>query len=114
MRLVEPPYNAGQARFWGAELDWCVPLLRNGAYELTFTGSHAEMRGEVSKARTGGNDGVKDLPPQVTNVGLDWRHHPSKWSGGVAINRAPAFTTDSLNPDGIRETKRRNASTLPG
>jgi iron complex outermembrane receptor protein len=52
------------------------------------------------------------MPPRVTNLGLDWRHLPSKWSAGFAVNRVPAFTSDTLNPDGKREIKQRNASTL--
>jgi iron complex outermembrane receptor protein len=111
-RFVERPYNAGDAYFRGAELDWRFPLLHKGPHELTVTGSHAELRGEVSNARTGGRDGVKDLPPRVTNLGLDWRHVPSKWSAGFAFNYSPAFETDSLNPDGKREVKRRNAQAL--
>lgn len=112
VRVVERPYNAGDAHFWGAELDWRVPLLHKGPHELTLTGSHAELRGEVSNARTGGRDSVKDLPPRVTNVGLDWRHVPSKWTAGFALNYSPAFQTDSLNPEGKREVKRRNAQAL--
>lgn len=111
-RFVERPYNAGDARFWGVELDWRVPLSHKGPHELTLTGSHAELRGEVSSAPTGGKVAVKDMPPRVTNLGLDWRHLPSKWSAGFAVNHAPAFTTDSVNPDGVREVKSRNASTL--
>lgn len=112
VRFVERPFNAGDAHFWGVELDWRVPLLHAGPHELTLTGSHAELRGEVSNPRTGQRDAVKDLPPRLTNLGLDWRHVPSKWSAGFAFNYSPAFATDSLNPDGKREVKRRNAQAL--
>jgi outer membrane receptor for ferrienterochelin and colicins len=111
-RFVERPYNAGNARFWGAELDWRVPLVKKGAHELTFTGSHAELRGKVSNPATGGKSGVKDLPPRITNVGMDWRHLPTKWSAGFALNHSPSFTTDGTNADGVREVKSRNESTL--
>lgn len=111
-RFVERPYNIGEARFWGAELDWRVPVLRKGPHELTLTGSHAELRGEVVNAKTGSKGGVKDLPPRVSNLGLDWRHRPSKWSAGFAVNYVPAFETDYQNADGVREVKRRNAATL--
>lgn len=111
-RFVERPTNVGDARFWGAELDWRVPVFHTGAQELTLTGSHAELRGEVSNAKTGGKDGVKDLPPRVSNLGLDWRHLPSQWSAGFAVNYAPSFATDSINADGVRELKSRNAATL--
>jgi iron complex outermembrane receptor protein len=111
-RFVERPYNAGNAHFWGAELDWRVPLMQKSAHELSFTGSHAELRGTVSNARTGGTSGIKDLPPRITNIGMDWRHLPSKWSAGFAVNYSPSFTTDGLNPEGVREVKSRNESTL--
>lgn len=111
-RFVERPHNAVEARFWGAELDWRVPVVRKGPHELTLIGSHAELRGEVFNIRTGGKDGVKDLPPRITNLGVDWRHFPSKWAGGFALNHAPAFSTDSMNPEGLRELKSRNAATL--
>jgi iron complex outermembrane receptor protein len=111
-RFVERPQNVGDARFWGAELDWRVPLLHKGAHELTLTGSHAELRGEVTNVKTGVRGGVKDMPPRVTNLGLDWRHLPSKWSAGFAVNYVPGFSTDGLNSDGVREVKSRNAATL--
>ena len=111
-RFVERPQNVGSARFYGAELDWRVPLLHKGAHELTLTGSHAELRGEVTSATTGLKSEVKDLPPRVSNLGLDWRHGPSKWTGGFAVNYSPSYTTDGLNPDGKREIKSRNASAL--
>jgi iron complex outermembrane receptor protein len=110
-RFVQRPYNAGDAKFWGVELDWRVPVLMKEPHELTLTGSHAELRGKVSSTTSAGQD-VKDMPPRVTNLGLDWRHVPSKWSAGFSVNYTPAFTTDSINPDGVREVKRRNVSKL--
>jgi len=112
-RFVERPYNVRDARFWGAELDWRVPVLHKGPHELTLTGSHAELRGKIATApgRSGGQD-VKDMPPRVTNIGLDWQHLSSRWSAGFSVSHSPAFGTDSVNPDGVREVKSRNASTL--
>ncbi len=40
-RYVERPYNAGDARFYGAELDWRVPVVRQGAHQLTLNGNHS-------------------------------------------------------------------------
>ncbi|MCM2251073.1 MAG: TonB-dependent receptor [Ramlibacter sp.] len=110
-RFVERPYNVGKARFWGAELDWRVPLLQKGPHQLSLTGSHAELRGRISTAFAGGQD-VKDMPPRVTNLGLDWQHLPSRWSAGFLVSHSPAFVADSVNPEGVREVKSRNASTL--
>ncbi|MDP2371522.1 TonB-dependent receptor plug domain-containing protein [Rhodoferax sp.] len=111
-RYIERPENAASARFWGAELDWRLPLLRKGAHELTITGSHAQMRGDVRNAKTGRSGDIKDLAPQLSNIGVDWRHLPSKWSAGFAVNYVPGFSTDGLNADGAREVKTRNSSAL--
>ncbi len=111
-RFVQRPQNVGEAHFWGAELDWRVPVLDKGAHELSLTGSHAELRGRARNTGTGTWANVKDLPPRITNVGLDWKHRPSKWAGGFAVNLQPEYTTDGLNPDGVREVKNRNAATL--
>jgi iron complex outermembrane receptor protein len=111
-RWVKRPYNAGNARIWGAELDLRVPLVNKGPHELTFTGNHSEMRGLISSAVSGQTYTVKDMAPSVTNVGLDWRHQPSKWSAGFTINFSPRYTTQSVNDDGLREVKTRNESTL--
>jgi outer membrane receptor for ferrienterochelin and colicins len=111
-RWVERPYNVGDARFWGAELDWRIPVLRKGAHELTVFGNHAELRGEVRNMKTGSMDDVKDLPPRVTNLGLDWRHLPTRLLAGLAINHAPGYTSDGANDDGVREVKTRNKATL--
>jgi iron complex outermembrane receptor protein len=108
-RFVERPQNVGEAHFWGAEFDWRIPLVREGPHEVHLTGSHAELRGRVLGTASGD---VKDLPPRVTNLGLDWRHRPSGWAAGFGFNYQPAYTTDSINPDGVREIKTRNASDL--
>lgn len=110
-RFVASPSNAGDARFWSTELDWRVPLLRKGPHDLALTGSHSEFRSEVSNSTTGVKSDVKDMPPRVTNLGLNWRHGPSKWSAGFSFNYIPAFASD-VNPDGVREVKHRNASML--
>lgn len=111
-RYVERPQNVGEARFWGAELDWRVPLLRSGSHRLTLTGSHAELRGRVKNSTTGIEQDVKDKPPRVTNLGLDWQHGASGWSAGLAVNHVPTFTSDSTNDDDKREIKTLQAATL--
>ena len=104
-RYVQRPYNVGEAHFWGAEFDLRLPLLQKGAHMLTLLGSHAEMRGEVTKASTGAVQDVKDMPPRATNIGLNWMHRPSKWSAGMNLNHMPTFTVDTDNDDGVREVK---------
>ena len=112
-RWVERPYNVGDARFWGAELDWRLPITHKGPHQLTFFGNHAELRGQVRTLKTGAMGDVKDLPPRVTNLGVDWRHMPTQWLAGLAVNHSPEYTTDGLNDDGTqREVKTRNQATL--
>ncbi|PKO56369.1 MAG: hypothetical protein CVU25_10460, partial [Betaproteobacteria bacterium HGW-Betaproteobacteria-19] len=109
---VERPYNVGEARFWGAEIDWRVPLLRNGPHELSLTGNHSEMRGRVKVSGVPGSSEVKDMPPRMTNLGLDWLHRPTMWSAGMNVNQQPRFTTNGVNADGVREVKTREVMTL--
>jgi len=109
---VERPYNVGEAMFWGAELDWRVPLLRNGPHELSLTGNHSEMRGRVKVAGVAGSSEVKDMPRRMSNIGLDWLHRPTMWSAGININHQPRFTTNGINADGVREVKTREQQTL--
>ncbi len=105
VRYVQRPFNVGDAHFWGAELDWRVPLLHKGAHELTLNGNHAELRGRVSKTNTGTVQDVKDMPPRITNLGLNWAHRPSKWSAGFNVNHQPTFTSDTDNDNSEREVK---------
>jgi outer membrane receptor for ferrienterochelin and colicins len=104
-RYVQRPYNVGEAHFWGAEFDARIPLLSKGPHLLTLLGSHAELRGRVTKASTGTVQDAKDMPPRVTNIGLNWTHRPTKWSAGFNLNHVPEFTTDTDNDDGAREVK---------
>lgn len=111
-RWVRRPTNAAEARFWGMELDWRLPLAHKGAHQFNLSGSHAELRGRVFNAATKSWSGVKDMPPRVTSLGVDWTHRPSRWSLGAYVTHAPAFTSDSRNDDGIRDAKTRNRSTM--
>lgn len=103
-RSVKRPYNVGQARFWGMELDWRMPLIDKSAHRLSLFGNHSELRGRIDSTGKGRLD-VKELPPHVTNLGIDWRHQPSRWSGGFAVNFVPQFTASSINDDDIVEKK---------
>lgn len=112
-RHVERPYNVGQARFWGAELDVRWPLLRDGGHRLVLTGNHSFHRGYVVSTRTGRRNDIKDMPKTVTNVGLDYTHGSSGLSAGLSYSLVPAFTRDSTNDEnGNREVKSRNRSEL--
>ncbi|MFP1131988.1 TonB-dependent receptor plug domain-containing protein [Asticcacaulis sp. W401b] len=111
-RYVQRPFNVGTATFWGAELDWNVPVLREGKNKLSLTGNHSEMRGEVSNTNAKSVNDVKDMPPRITNLGLDWVNRPIRMSAGLQVNYTPEYTTRSLNDDGVLEVKTRNEATM--
>jgi iron complex outermembrane receptor protein len=111
-RYVQRASNAAQAKFWGLEFDGRLPLLHKGAHALNLTGSHAELRGRVLNAANGSYGGVKDMPPRITSVGMEWTHQPTRWSVGTHVSYQPGFTTDGLNDNDERELKTRNSSSL--
>lgn len=111
-RYVQRPYNAGDAEFWGTEFELTKQLLRNTHYDLTVKLIHTEMHGRVSNIKTGKTNEVKDMPERITNLGVDWRHTPTRWAAGLSINYTPEFERSSLNDDGVLETKQRNEALL--
>lgn len=111
-REVKRPQNVGDARFYGLELDWRVPLLRNSAHLVNLTGSHSEMRGRTLKSTTKQYQDVKDMPPRISNLGIDWKHRPSGWAAGFNVNHVPSYVGDTDNDAGEREVKRAGKQTL--
>lgn len=111
-RYVERPYNVGDAEFWGAEWDYSQQLLAEGNHGLTLKISHAEMHGRVSNTKTGVEGEVKDMPPRISNLGLDWSYQPGRIAAGFSLNYAPEFTRTGVNDDGVLDTKTRNSATL--
>lgn len=110
-RYVNRPRNVGRARFYGVTLDARLPLVQRGDQELTLTGSHSELRGEVTNAKNVVT-AVRDLAPRVSNLGLDWRHRPSQWSAGFALNHVPTYTVASTAITGIKSNFTRPEATL--
>lgn len=111
-RQVRRPVNLAEAQFWGLELDWRVPLQEKGAHRIDLTGSHAELRGRALDVNRGTYGDIKDMPPRITSVGIDWKHMPSRLSAGVDVNYQPAYTTNGLNDNSEREIKSRNEAAL--
>lgn len=111
-REVKRPQNVGDARFHGLELDWRVPVFDKGPHELNLLGSHTEMRGRTLKSSTQTYQDVKDMPPRITNLGLDWKHRKSGWAAGFNVNHMPAFVSDTDNDNSEREVKRINKQTV--
>lgn len=111
-RYVERPYNVGDAEFWGTEVEYRQQLLGESKHSLNLNISHSELHGRVSNSATGVEGEVKDMPPRISNIGLDWTYLPTRLSAGFSINYAPEFTRTGVNDDGVLETKTRNKATL--
>jgi len=108
---VKRPYNVGDARFWGVEIDWRFPLYEKHGHVLNVVGNHAELRGTV-ETTNGDKLGVKDMPRRITNLGLDYRHRPTATFAGFSVNYTPSFNSMAMNDDGTEiEDKRFNART---
>ena len=103
-RWVKRPYNVGEAHIYGMELDWRFPLYEKRGHVLNLVGNHTEMRGTIDSPSKGELD-VKEMPPRVTNLGLDYKHRPSGAFGGFSVNYIPKFTTKSTNDNDEDERK---------
>ncbi|PPE65276.1 TonB-dependent receptor plug domain-containing protein [Caldimonas caldifontis] len=110
-RYVQRPRNVAEAEFWGAEFDWRVPLAHKGVHALDIIGSHTELRGRIVSA-AGMRTDVRDMPPRITTLGLDWTHRPTRWSAGASVTVQPSFTRRSLGDNGNLEVKSRAESAL--
>ncbi|MDZ7923000.1 MAG: TonB-dependent receptor [Marinagarivorans sp.] len=111
-RYVERPYNVGDAEFWGTEVEYRQQLLGESKHSLNLNISHSELHGRVSNSKTGIEGEVKDMPPRISNIGLDWTYLPTRLSAGFSVNYTPEFTRTGANDDGVVDTKTRNSATL--
>ncbi len=111
-RYVERPMNVGEARFWGAEFDFRARVLNLAAFRLDALGNHARFFGRVSDTRNGIDRDVKDLAPHLTNLGLEATAREGRLALGANLVLMPGFTSDTVNPDGIREIKSSEAMRL--
>ena len=88
-RYVERPYNVGDARIWGAELDVKTRMDAIGLKNLTLRANYAWLNSKV--AATGKR--MKDQPEYVYNVGFDYAL-PWGLTLGATYNHKPAFVKD--------------------
>lgn len=103
-RWVKRPYNVGKANIYGMELDWRFPLYEKRGHVLNVVGNHSEMRGTIERPN-GSTIDVKEMPPRVTNIGLDYKHRPTGMFSGFSVNFVPKFTTNSTNDNDESEIK---------
>ncbi|MDD5328485.1 MAG: TonB-dependent receptor [Sulfuricella sp.] len=70
-RWVERPYNAGDGRIWGVEMDFRVAMDTFGAPGLTLLGNHSLLHSSITNAN-GVTAKVKNQPGYVSNLGFDY------------------------------------------
>jgi outer membrane receptor for ferrienterochelin and colicins len=112
-RFVRQPVNAGDGRLYGAELEYQQPLERFGVPGLVLSLNYSRLYSKIEDARTGEERRIKDQPPYVCNLGLDWKPRGSRFSAGLNYNVIPELETDAPKDDGTaREIKTESAKKL--
>jgi iron complex outermembrane receptor protein len=104
---VERPYNVGDARVWGLELDARPRMDSIGLPELMLRFNYTRLYSEIESS-PGVKTRIKDQPPYVYNIGFDWQL--PKWDAawGVNYNYTPKFLknpTEPLKPDDEAEQR---------
>lgn len=89
-RFVERPYNVGDARIWGAELDIKTRMDVIGLKDLTLRANYAWLNSKV--AATGQR--MKEQPEYVYNLGFDYVL-PWGLTMGATYNHKPAFVKEN-------------------
>jgi outer membrane receptor for ferrienterochelin and colicins len=110
-RYVERPYNAGNAEFWGAEWELMHSVLQATNHHLDVKIGHSELHGRINN-KSGADAEIKDMPPRMTNLGIDWTYKPMRLISGASINYTPAYDRTSINDDAVMENKTRNEAIL--
>lgn len=111
-RFAQQPINAGDGKLWGAELEYQQPLdfITNG---LMLSANYSRLYSELKDSRTSETRDIKDQPPYVYNLGLDWSPKQGPLLAGLAYNVIPELTSDAPKDDGTsREIKTESAKRL--
>lgn len=103
-RFVTRPFNVGEAHIYGMEIDVRFPLYEKGGHILNLVGNHSILRGRIDSPGKGEID-VKEMPPRVTNLGLDYKYRPAGLFAGFSVNHVPRFRTQSVNDSDEDEIK---------
>lgn len=111
-RYVSRPQNVGDAKVWGAELDFRRSAGFLGAPNLTIVANYTLLRSRVEGAAGEPDRGIKDQPPYVFNLGFEYRMRRWDATVGMGYNYIAAFTGDSIDENGARERKTESAKRL--
>lgn len=107
-RYVSRPYNAGDGRLYGVELEGRVPLTALGLDNLTLWGNATGMRSHLTDVQTKESIRFKDQPNVVANIGADWFVPGIDTTFGVNYNRVFAYgQASSVQGGGFERTDRK-------
>jgi iron complex outermembrane receptor protein len=107
-RYLKRPQNVGDAKVWGWELDARPRLDVIGMPELMLRFNYTRLYSAIENATTGQTTRIKDQPPYVYNIGLDWQLPRWEMAWGLNYNYSPKFLknpTEPLKPDDEAEQK---------
>lgn len=97
-RYVERPYNVGDARVWGAELDARARLDVLGLPEAMLRFNYTWLDSEIKDSATGLTTRIKDQSPYVYNIGFDWQLPAWDGAWGVNYNYTPRYRKNPTEP----------------
>jgi len=112
VRFVSRPFNVGDARIWGAEFDFRSRLDSIGLHGLVLSFNYARLFSEVETPGSTEKRRIKDQPPYVFNLGLDYEARPGGFAIGAIYNYLPAMTHRELTGDGNTKVKFESAKQL--
>lgn len=103
-RYVSRPFNVGDAKVWGWELDARPRMDFIGLPELMLRFNYTRMYSELKDTATGLTTRIKDQPPYVYNIGFDWQLPRWNAAFGLNYNFTPRFIknpteTTKLDPE---------------
>lgn len=111
-RFVSRPFNVGDARIWGAEFDLRSRLDPIGLRGFVLSFNYARLLSEVETPGSTEKRRIKDQPPYVFNLGLDYEVRPGGFAIGAIYNYLPAMTHRELTGDGNTKLKFESAKKL--
>lgn len=97
-RYVERPYNIGDARVWGAELDARARLDIFNLPQVMLRFNYTRLESEITNDITGTTTRINDQPPYVYNIGFDWQLPQWDAAWGVNYNYTPKYLKNPTEP----------------
>ncbi len=106
-RWVERPYNEGDARHWGVELDGKVKTDKMGLYGGAFRTHLTLPHATVDDSRLGVSRAAREVPRYIWSLGYDQSLPALSSSAGLLLQQTGATRTD-VPAEQWAETKARS------